>query len=84
LFRRIDETVATNPYAVRRARELRDEVATAVVGDDDLRELRREIGGLGDDPDTGFGAARAGHSAGDHGRSRLTDLGREITDGASG
>jgi hypothetical protein len=64
-FRRVDEPVAANPDAVRRLRQIGEDVTAALVGDDDLRELGRQVGGLGDDPDAGFGAVRARDDAGE-------------------
>ena len=60
---RIDEPVAAHPHTVRRLREVGEEVAPAIVGDDDLGELGRELGGLRDHPDAGFRSVRAGDHA---------------------
>src|SRR3712207_7699592 len=47
---RSDEPVAAHPDVVARSRKLRDHVAAAIVGDDDLRVLRRQVVRLGDHP----------------------------------
>jgi hypothetical protein len=61
----VDKTVSARPQRVIRLRQAGNEVAALVVGDDDLRIAGRQIGGLGDHPDTGFRAARAGDDAAD-------------------
>ena len=38
-------------------------IAALIVGHDDLGEFGRQIGGLGDHPDAGFGPVRAGDDA---------------------
>src|SRR5690606_2531493 len=48
---RVDETVAAYPDAVGRLREIRNDEAALIVGDDDPDEAGAEIGGLRDDPD---------------------------------
>jgi len=57
--------VAARPHRVTRLRQLRNEIAAAIVGDDDLRELRGEIVGLRDHPYTGFRAVDAADDAPD-------------------
>ena len=65
LLRRIDQAVAAHPDVVRRLRQVGDEVASPVVGDDDARELRRQVGRLGDDPHARLGSVRSRHDARD-------------------
>src|SRR5262249_20222440 len=62
---RVDQAVPAHPHAVVRFRELGNEIAAAVVGDDDLGVLGRQVGGLGDYPYTGLGAAATRHCARD-------------------
>ena len=64
-LRRIDEAVAAHPHVVVRLREVGDDVASAVVGDDDLREPRRQVVRFGDHPDARLGSLRAGDDAAD-------------------
>ena len=52
--RRIDETVAAHPDLVIGLRQVGNDIAAFIVGDDDLGEAGRQIGGLGDDPDAGL------------------------------
>ena len=68
---RIDESIAAHPDAVAGFRQLGDEIAPFVIGDDDLRVLGREIRGLGDHPHAGFGPFRTGDHAADVGRADL-------------
>ena len=63
--RRIDQPVAAHPDRIGRIRKLRQQEPPVVAGHHDLAELRRQVAGLGDDPDAGFGAGAAGHDAGD-------------------
>ena len=63
--RRVDEAVAANPHLVVRLRQIGHDEAALIVGDDDLVELRRRVGGLGDHPDAGFRSIRAVHDAAD-------------------
>ena len=64
-FRRIDQAVAAHPDAVIGIRQIGNEIAALVVGNDDARELGRQFGGLGDHPDAGLRPLRAGHHAAD-------------------
>ena len=57
-LRRIDQTVAAHPDLVFGLRQIGDEVAALIVGDDDPGELGRQVGGLRDHPDAGFRPAR--------------------------
>jgi len=56
----IDEPVAANPDAVIGPRKLRQQIAAALVGDDDLDELGGKFRGFGDHPHPGFRAVGAG------------------------
>ena len=49
--RRVHQPVAPHPDRVARLRELRQQESAVVAGDHDLAELRRQVAGLGDDPD---------------------------------
>ena len=62
---RIGEAVAAHPDVVRGVRQLRQHVATGIVGHDDLDERRLELARLGDDPHAGLGPARARDDAAD-------------------
>ena len=64
-LRRIDEAVAAHPHVVVRLRQIGQQVASAIVGDDDLHELRRQVLRLGNHPDAGFGPVRARDDAAD-------------------
>ena len=81
---RIHKAVAADPDAVVRRRQIGHEIAAGIVGHDDAREFRRQVGGFGDHPDACFGARRAGHGAADivgadlHGLLRV-NCGREST-----
>ena len=50
---------------IERGREVGHEITTLIVGHDDPREPRAEVGSLGDDPDAGLGAIRACDRAAD-------------------
>ena len=52
--RGVDEAVAPDPHVVGRVGELRQDVASRVVGDDDLAEHGLEVVGLGNHPDAGL------------------------------
>jgi hypothetical protein len=62
---RIHQPVAAHPDAVVRHRQVGDDVAALVVGHNHLGEFRRQVGGLRDHPDAGFGPGRAAHHAAD-------------------
>ena len=62
---RVREPVAANPDLVVGRRQIGDHEAARIVGDDDLREPRRERVRLGDHPHAGFGALRARDDAAD-------------------
>jgi len=53
---RVDQPVAAHPHVVVRLRQIRQDVPPAVIGDDDLRELRRQVRRLRDDPYPSLGA----------------------------
>ena len=61
--RGVDESVAAHPDLVVRLRQIGNEVAPGIVGDDDLGEFGRQIGGLCDDPNAGLRPVRAGDDA---------------------
>ena len=54
-FGRIDQTVAAHPETVVRRWKTGNQIAARLVGDHDLRESRRQLARLGDDPYSGFG-----------------------------
>ena len=62
----VDQPVAADPEVVGRLRELGQQEAPVVVGDDDLDELRLQVVGLGDHPDACLRAIVATDDAGDH------------------
>src|SRR4029453_13909590 len=62
---RINETVAANQDVVGCLRQIRHNIPTLSVGDDDPVHLRWQIRRLGDHPDASFGPARAGYDAAD-------------------
>ena len=62
---RVHEPVAAHPDVVGGVRQVGDEVAPRIVGHDDLDVTGRQLAGLGNHPDSGFGTAGAGHHAGD-------------------
>ena len=64
-LRRVHQAVAADPDVVVGLGQIGHQEAAAVVGDDDLAQRRRQLGGLGDDPDAGFGRAQAHHHAAD-------------------
>ena len=63
---RIDQPVAANPdLVVHVRRQIRNDVATGIVGDDYLGKFGWQLGRLCDDPNTGFGPRRAAYDAAD-------------------
>ena len=58
-LRRIDEAVAAHPDVVVGFRQIGDDVAALIVGDDDLDVAHRQIAGFRDHPDAGLGPAGA-------------------------
>ena len=64
-LRRVDEPVATHPHAVVRRRQVREQIPAAIVGDDDLRELRRQIAASPRSPRRRLPAFGAGDDAAD-------------------
>ena len=73
---RIHQPVAAHPDAVVRRRQVGDEVAATVVGDDDPGELGGQLGGFGDHPDAGFRPFRTGNDARNIGAADLDRRGR--------
>ena len=63
--RRVHQPVPPHPHRVARFRQLRQQEPAVVIRHHDLAELRRQVAGLGDDPDAGLGTHAAGHEAGD-------------------
>ena len=66
-LRRIDQPVAAHPDTVISLGEVGHHVAALIVGDNDLGELGRQFGRLGDDPHTRFRPIGAGDHAADIG-----------------
>ena len=64
-FGRIDEAIAAHPDVVIRFRELGNNVAALIVGDDDLAISGGQIFRFRDHPYARFGALRAGDHAAD-------------------
>ena len=60
---RIHEPIAAHPDAVVCPRQIGNDVAALVVGDDHLGVFGRKVGGLGDHPDAGLRASRPSHHA---------------------
>src|SRR4030095_2903593 len=58
-FRRVHEPITPHPHAVIGFRKAGQQVTSAIIGDDDLRVLRRQIGCFGDHPDACLGPVRA-------------------------
>ena len=58
-LRRVDEAVAAHPDVVIGLRQIGDDVAALVVGDDDLDVAHRQIARFRDHPDAGLGTAGA-------------------------
>ena len=73
--RRIDQAIAADPHAVVRVGQLRQGEAAAIVGDDNLDDVGRQVTGFGDDPHAGLWSLaaldHAGDVVGDRGRLRL-------------
>jgi len=63
--RRIHQPVPAHEHLVAGSRQIRHDVATLIVGDDDPGELRRQVAGLRDHPHAGFGTFRARDDAAD-------------------
>ena len=62
--RRIDQPVTADEHPVACSRQIGQEIAAAIVGDDDPREFRRQVGGLRHHPHASLGSLRArDHSA---------------------
>src|SRR5207249_7477737 len=59
----IDKSVPAHPDVVRSFRKLGNEVSSLIVGDDDLRELRRQVRRFRDDPHACFRPLRTGVDA---------------------
>jgi len=59
------ETIAAHKDAVIHRRQVGNDVAPLIVGDDHLGEFGRELDALGDHPDTRFRPVRAGDDAAD-------------------
>ncbi len=66
-FGRVDEPVAARPNRVLAVWKVRHEIAAAIVGDNFFDVAGGQGSGLGDHPDAGFGAFRAGDDAADIG-----------------
>ena len=64
-LRRIDEAVAPDEHLVVRFRQIRDDIASTIVGDDDPAEARRQFLGFGNHPDAGLRSLGARHHAAD-------------------
>ena len=64
-LRRIDEAVAAHPDVVIGLRQVRDDVAALIVGDDDLDVAHRQIARFRDHPDAGLRTTGAFHHAAD-------------------
>ncbi len=64
-FRRIDEAVAAHPDVVVGFRQIGDDVAALIVGDDDADETHRQIARFRDHPDSGLRPLRPGDDATD-------------------
>ena len=64
-LRRVDEPIAAHPDLIVCGRQVGDDVAALVVGDDALGVAGRQIGGFRDHPDAGFRPLRAAHHAAD-------------------
>jgi hypothetical protein len=58
-----ESTVAADPDLVGALRQIGTEIAAAIIGDDDLGQAGRRVGGLGDHPDAGLWTVRARNHA---------------------
>ena len=72
---RIEQSVATDPDRVAGLRQLRNQIATIIIGHHTLDELGRQIGRFGDDPHTRLRSARACNGTADVALSRPAVLG---------
>ena len=78
-LRRIDEAVAAHPHVIIGFRQIGDDIAALIVGDDDADETHRQIARFRDHPDAGLRPLRTGDHAADvvvvnGNRSRLLRL----------
>ena len=64
-LRRVDQAVAAHPDLVVGDRQIGDDIAALIVGDDALGVAGRQVGGFGDHPDAGLRSARARHHPAD-------------------
>ena len=64
-LRRVDEAVAAHPDVVVGFRQIGDDVAALIVGDDALDVAHRQVARFRDHPDAGLGTAGAAHDAAD-------------------
>jgi hypothetical protein len=64
-LRGIDEAIAAHPDLVLRLRQIGDDIAALIVGDDHLGHLGAEIGGFRDHPHARLRAGRASDHAAD-------------------
>ena len=62
---RVDQPIAAHPYLIIGLRQIGNDVATLIVGDDHLGEAGRQIVRFGDHPDAGFRPVRAFDHAAD-------------------
>ena len=62
---RIDEAISADPDVVVRLRQIGNQVAAAVVRNDDLRQARRQLACFRDHPDARLGSFRARDDAAD-------------------
>ena len=60
----IHKAIAAHPDVVIRLGQIRYQIAPAIIGHHNLRELGGQVGGFGNHPHTGFGAFAAGDCAG--------------------
>jgi hypothetical protein len=62
---RIHQAVSSNPHFVIRLRQIRNQIAAAIVGNDNFSKLRWQIGSLSNHPYASLGTFRTGHRASD-------------------